>query len=95
MSYFICLKASNQSDLMQHNVPAAIFHLAQYSVCSSRQRCRRGVRCAVRRVFLRVRVVAITTICITHGNTVCVRHVFCVLVKCFSGEKVWSAASVH
>ncbi len=25
ISYFICLKASNQSDLMQHNVPAAIF----------------------------------------------------------------------
>ncbi len=44
ISYFICLKASNQSDLIQHNVPAAIFHLAQYSVCDSRQRCRRGVR---------------------------------------------------
>jgi hypothetical protein len=25
ISYFICLEASNQSDLMQHNVPAAIF----------------------------------------------------------------------
>ena len=25
ISYFICLKASNQSDLMQYNVPAAIF----------------------------------------------------------------------
>ena len=24
---------------MQHNVPAAFFHLAQYSVCSSRRRC--------------------------------------------------------
>ena len=35
ISYFICLKASNQSDLMQHNVPAAIFHLAQYSVWQS------------------------------------------------------------
>ena len=43
MSYFICLKASNQSDLMQHNVPAAIFHLVQYSVCSSHQRCWRAV----------------------------------------------------
>ncbi len=43
ISYFICLKASNQSDLMQHNVPAAIFHLAQYSVCGSRRRCRRGM----------------------------------------------------
>ena len=42
ISYFICLKASNQSDLMQHNVQAAIFHLAQYSVCSSRRRCRRA-----------------------------------------------------
>ena len=57
ISYFICSKASNQSDLMQHNVPAAIFHLAQYSVCSSRQRCRRGVRCAARSVFLLVRVI--------------------------------------
>ncbi len=56
ISYFICSKASNQSDLMQHNVPAAIFHLAQYSVCSSRQRCRRAF--GVGRVFLRVRVVA-------------------------------------
>ena len=45
ISYFICLKASNQSDLMQYNVPAAIFHMAQYSV--------RGVWLArsVRRVF--------------------------------------------
>jgi hypothetical protein len=43
---------------MQHNVPAAFFHLAQYSVCSSRQRCRRGVRRAARRVFLPVLVVA-------------------------------------
>ena len=33
ISYFVCLKASNQSDLMQHNVPAAIFHMTQYSVC--------------------------------------------------------------
>ncbi len=41
ISYFICLKASNQSDLMS-NVQAAIFHLAQYSVCSSRRRCRRA-----------------------------------------------------
>ncbi len=32
---------------MQHNVPAAIFHLAQYSVCSSRFRCaaRHSVAC--------------------------------------------------
>jgi hypothetical protein len=36
-----------------------------------------------------------TTICILHGNTVCVQRVFPVLVKCFSGEKVWSAASVR
>jgi len=34
---------------MQHNVPAAFFHLAQYSVCSSRRRCRRAcVRACVR-----------------------------------------------
>ena len=26
---------------MQHNVQAAIFHLAQYSMCSSRRRCQR------------------------------------------------------
>ena len=54
----MCSKASNPSDLMQHNVPAAIFYLAKYSVCSSRQRCRRGVRCEARRVFLRVCLVA-------------------------------------
>jgi hypothetical protein len=29
----MCSKASNPSDLMQHNVPAAIFYMAQYSVC--------------------------------------------------------------
>ncbi len=64
ISYFICSKASNQSDLMQHNVPTAFFHLAQYSVCSSRQRCRRSIRRAARlsvcgaASFLRVRVVA-------------------------------------
>ncbi len=55
ISYFICLKASNQSDLMQHNVPAAIFHLAQYSVrqlsaLSARRSVRRAV-CGARRVF--------------------------------------------
>ncbi len=58
ISFFICLKASNQSDLMQNNVPAAIFHLAQYSVCSSSQRCWCGVRYAVRCVFLCVRVIS-------------------------------------
>jgi hypothetical protein len=48
---------------MQHNIPAAFFHLAQYSVCSSRQRCRRNVRRAAwlsvcgAASFLRVRVV--------------------------------------
>ena len=63
ISYFICSKASNQSDLMQHNIPAALFHLAQYTVCSSRQRCRRNVRRAAwlsvcgAASFLRVRVV--------------------------------------
>ena len=41
---------------MQHNVPAAFFHLAQYSVCSSRRRCRRAcVRACVRAAcFLRL-----------------------------------------
>ncbi len=38
------MKASNQSDLMQHNVPTAFFNLEQYSMCSSRLRgMRRGV----------------------------------------------------
>jgi hypothetical protein len=36
-----------------------------------------------------------TTIFVTHGNTVCVRHVFRVSVKCFSGEKVRWAVSVR
>jgi hypothetical protein len=36
-----------------------------------------------------------TTICISHGNTMCVWRVFRILVKCFSGEKVWSAALVR
>ncbi len=43
---------------MQHNVPAAIFHLAQYSVCSSRQlgwRGQRGVRRAACRFSLALR----------------------------------------
>ena len=104
ISYFICLKASNQSDLMQHNVQAAIFHLAQYSVCSSRRRCRRAcVRACVRAAcFLRLPFcpctrtsLPYTTIFVTHGNTVCVRRVFRVSVKCFSGEKVRCAVSVR
>jgi len=36
-----------------------------------------------------------TTICILHGNTVCVGSVFRVSVKCFSVEKVRSAALVR
>jgi hypothetical protein len=72
---------------MQHNVPAAFFHLAQYSVCGSGMR--RGV------FFYMREPLPNTKICITHGNTVCVQHVFHVLVKCFSGEKVWSAVSVR
>ena len=97
ISYFICSKASNQSDLMQHNVPAAFFHLAQYSVCSSRRRCRRAcVRACVRAcgVFFTPAVSPShctlsphTTICVTHGYTVCVRCVFHVSVIRFSGEK--------
>jgi hypothetical protein len=77
---------------MQHNVQAAIFKMAQYSVCSSRQRRQRGT---ARRVFLRVRVVVNTQICITHGNTVYVRRGFRVSVKCFSEEKFRSASSVR
>ncbi len=38
---------------MQHNVPAAFFHLAQYYVCSSRRRCQRA---CVRRVFYACRL---------------------------------------
>ncbi len=101
ISYFICLKASNQSDLMQHNVQAAIFHLAQYSVCSSRRRCRRAA-CVRAACFLRLPFrprtrtsLPYTTIFVTHGNTVCVRRVFRVSVKCFSGEKVRCAVSVR
>ena len=100
ISYFICLKASNQSDLMQHNVQAAIFHLAQYSVCSSRRRCWRA--CVRAACFLRLPFrprtrtsLPYTTIFVTHGNTVCVRRVFRVSVKCFSGEKVRCAVSVR
>ncbi len=52
ISYFICSKASNQSDLMQHNVPATFFHLAQYFVRSSRRRCRRA--CMRAACFLRL-----------------------------------------
>ncbi len=91
ISYFICSKASNQSDLMQHNVHAAIFHLAQYSVCSIRQRRRRGFRCAARHsaacFFTQARCRQHTKICITHGNTVCVRRVFRVSGEMFQWRK--------
>ncbi len=87
---------------MQHNVQAAIFLLAQYSVCSSRRRGRRHRRCVRRGVFLCLPFLPrtstslpYTTIFVTHGNTVCVRRVFRVSVKCFSGEKVWCAVSVR
>ncbi len=67
-----------------------------------------GAACSARRVFmpavspshcstLNHHVCAsspYTTIFVTHSNTVCVRRVFRVLVKCFSGEKVWCAVLV-
>jgi hypothetical protein len=66
---------------MQHNVPAAIFHLAQYSVCGVGRRCRCGraattaispKHCATLNNHLCAS--SLNTIFITHGNTVCVRR---------------------
>jgi hypothetical protein len=81
---------------MQHNVPAAIFsHGTIFCV----RRLVGAVGAVGTACFPRLRhtervVAKHNKTCVTHGNTMCVRCVFRVSVKCFSGEKVWSAASV-
>jgi hypothetical protein len=91
---------------MQHNVPAAIFSHGTI-FCLRRSVGAVGVVGAVGTVgavcaacFPRLRhtervITKHNKTCVTHNNTMCVRRVFLVLVKCFSGEKVLSAASVH
>jgi hypothetical protein len=87
---------------MQHNVPAAIFSLGtifcvrQSSALSARHAARLAA-CFSRLPFLPCTRTSLpyTTIFVTHGNTVCVRHVFRVSVKRFSGEKVRCAVSVR